>query len=292
MMGGEAAAAAMVGKVVTHVGKEAAEESKSIKKELLEQATRTPEFETAARNYAKRVALRQELLTSMYKPIARMLGVANHYFENDFEKDMATKLAEVPEEHLVAPKASIAAPAMQHLGFSLDEPDLKEMYLSLLATASDDRKRDSAHPSFVEIIKQLSAPELPFLESVLNREGRSTPLVRFKISTTGSEGYNIAMSHLVEATDATSQALRENRAATYVENWVRLGIVTVDYTQYLTDPEAYSWVETSGHYLGFKKHIARMPDKGLEYDKGVLVVTEFGRSFAQVVGATATIEAK
>ena len=68
---------------------------------------------------------------------------------------------------LVAPKASLAAPAMQQLGFSLDEPALKEMYLNLLATASDNRSNSAAHPSFVEVIKQLSAEETQILNTIV-----------------------------------------------------------------------------------------------------------------------------
>lgn len=281
----EIAAAALAGQVVSHAGKAIAEEEKSTKKELLEQAKETPEFAEAARQLAKRIAIRQEIVTNCYKPIAKLFGVANHYFDNEFENDLAEKLAEVPEEHIVAPKASLAAPAMLQLGFSLDEPDLKEMYLNLLATASDDRKQNSAHPSFVEVIKQLSSSEIGFLQSVLNRKGRSTPIVRFKINTAGLEGFNTVASHVVEATPETSRAITENMVATYVDNWSRLGIVTVDYGNYLTDPEAYAWVETSGHMIGIKKHLEPTPEKSVEYDKGVLVVSDFGRAFARVVGA-------
>src|SRR5688572_16495518 len=118
MTSGEIAAAALAGKVVTHAGKAIAEEEKSTKKELLEQAKTTPEFAEASRQLAKRIAIRQEIVTNCYKPIAKLFGVANHYFDNEFEKDMAEKLADVPEEDIVAPKASLAAPAMVQLGFS------------------------------------------------------------------------------------------------------------------------------------------------------------------------------
>lgn len=285
MTGGEAAAAALVGKVVTHVGKEAAEESKSIKKELLEQATKTPEFELAARNYAKRVALRQELLTGMYKPIAKMLGVANKYFEDDFEKDIAEKLADVPEENITAPRPSLAAPAMQQLGFSLDEPDLKEMYLNLLATASDNRKTDAAHPSFVEIIKQLSAAELPTLNRILLQQGRYTPVVQLKLVTANQEGWNVLAQHIINDVDSqTGTVVMRPHLATYIDNWIRLGLVEVDYASYVTAPDAYNWVDSRPELIMWRKRFESEETKTIDFDKGIISPTAFGLSFAEVVG--------
>ena len=49
----------------------------------------------------------------------------------------------------------LAIPAMESLGYSMDEPSLKDMYPGLIATATDDRREDAAHPAFAGI-KQLS----------------------------------------------------------------------------------------------------------------------------------------
>ena len=115
-----AAASALTGKVVEHAGKEIAKDSNSIRQGLTEQAKQTPEFADAARNKAKRIAIRQEIATMIYKPITDLFGISNKYFETEFESDMATKLADVPEENIIPPKPSLAAPAMQQLGYSLD----------------------------------------------------------------------------------------------------------------------------------------------------------------------------
>lgn len=221
----------------------------------------------------------------MYKPIAKMLGVADDYFKTDFASDMSEKLADVPEEHLTAPKPSLAAPAMQQLGYSLDEPDLKEMYLNLLATASDDRAKEKAHPSFVEVIKQLSGSEIRFLEAALNKEGVNTPLVRFKIITPGNEGYSIVLSHVVERSEHSTEAIDNNMYSTYIDNWVRLGLVTVDYTAYLTAPGAYAWVETCDQIIYLRNYLNdHYPERSVEYDRGMLAPTDFGKAFAAVVG--------
>lgn len=66
MTGAEVAGAAMVGKVVRNVGKETADERKAVNKELREGAKDSPYMEDASNSYAKRVAIRQALMTQMY----------------------------------------------------------------------------------------------------------------------------------------------------------------------------------------------------------------------------------
>lgn len=286
MTGAEVAGAAMVGKVVRNVGKETADERKAVNKELREGAKDSPYMKDASNNYAKRVAIRQALMTQMYLPIAKLFGVANKYFEPEgqFAQDMGEKLNDVPDEHLVAPKASMAAPAMQQLGFSLDEPDLKEMYLNLLATASDDRRASGAHPSFVEVIKQLSAEEVKFLESVLNAPGRSMPIVRFKLVNEDVPGYKTVLEHIVQDTEISRSAYVSGLGPTYVDNWVRLGLVSVEYGTYLTAEGSYDWVETSHQMTGVKQAVENMPGTSVEFDRGALSPTSFGKSFGTAAG--------
>jgi hypothetical protein len=284
MTGGEIAAAAVVGQVVKHAGKEIAKDSNSIRGELTEQAKQTPEFADAARSKAKRIAIRQEIATMIYKPITNLFGISNKYFENDFENDMAAKLAEVPEENIVAPKPSLAAPAMLQLGFSLDEPDLKEMYLNLLATASDDRKQEAAHPSFVEIIKQLSANEIKLLETLLSGLNYPLAIVRFKGRAENSGGSNLLRSNIIESTPASESAIATGYIATYIDNWIRLGLVTVNYDNYLVVSGAYDWVENTADMAQFRRVMKKNPTLSIDFDKGILRPTDFGHSFATAIG--------
>jgi demethoxyubiquinone hydroxylase (CLK1/Coq7/Cat5 family) len=179
MTGGEIVAA----KAATKAAAEIFGEDGTVKKELIEAAKSTPAFKAAADTRARRIAVRQHIMLNLYKPIARMLGVSKAYFDDQFAVDMAAKVDDVPEEHLTQPKASIAAPVMQGLTWSLDEPDLKEMYLNLLATATDDRRTATAHPSFAEIIKQLTAEEAKTLAGLVPQLRLGVTVVRAKKMT-------------------------------------------------------------------------------------------------------------
>lgn len=282
MTGGEAAAAAMVGKVVQHAGEQLVEEHKNVKQELLSVSKDSPHMARAANDYAKGIALRQAIVTKAYVHIAKWFGVAKEYFDDDFNKEMAEKLQDVPEENIVAPKPSLAAPAMQHLAYSLDEPNLKDMYLSLLATASDDRRSDNAHPSFVEVIKQLSSDETALLNYVL-LSGPPVPIVTFVIQTSGVEGQSTFQKHVLQTINTvTKEVVEIPKLAAYVDNWVRLGLVEVSYSSYVTRPGAYDWALERPEA---RRRMAVLEEnETFDLDKGFIRSTDFGKAFAEAVG--------
>ena len=106
------------------------------------------------------------------------MGVSKEYFEDTFPQEMGAEIAGVPDENLVTPPASVAVPALQGLSYTFEEPTFKEMYLNLLATASDDRRAEHAHPAFAEIIKQLAPSEAKLLNSALRLEASTVARVK------------------------------------------------------------------------------------------------------------------
>ena len=274
----------VVGKVAKEAGNKLVSESKLVGAELVAAAKDTEIFQGAVDNYATRIAIRQDILTKMYKPIAKMFKVSNKYFTDEFEKDMAEKLASVPEENLTAPKTSIAAPAMQHLGFSLGEPNLKDMYLELLATASDDRTQDDAHPSFVEVIKQLNSVEAELLKTVIE-DNIPIPIVTLKINNSGKTGGRLAQRNVIELLEASTGSPAENpRLGAYIDNWVRLGLAEITYTEWLAGAGAYDWVQDRPEYARTIALLAPEKDESIRVDKGMIRATDFGAAFSRAVG--------
>jgi hypothetical protein len=79
------------------------------------------------------------------------------------------KLRNVSETDIETPNPIVAGPVLEALKYAGHEETLREMYANLLANALDKNTKDDAHPSFVEIIRQLSPEEakmLVFLSSL------------------------------------------------------------------------------------------------------------------------------
>lgn len=75
-------------------------------------------------------------------------------------------LAERKAKNIKTPPLSLSGPLVMNMAFSADEPDLREMYARLLASAMDERSADGAHPSFVNIIQQLTSDEAKILKQI------------------------------------------------------------------------------------------------------------------------------
>lgn len=77
------------------------------------------------------------------------------------------------------PEAYVAVPAIQAISYSMNSEELRNLYANLLAKAMNSDTKDMVHPSFVEIIKQMS----PIDALVLNEITQSNyfPLVNLSI---------------------------------------------------------------------------------------------------------------
>jgi hypothetical protein len=254
---------------------------KQVKQQLLELAKDSPAMKAAAEDYARRIALKQAILRKLYEPLAKWMGASTAYFETDFATDMSEKLVGIPEEHLSAPEPSVAIPAMQGLGYSLGEPALKEMYLNLLTAATDDRVADTAHPSFAEIIRQLSARETPLLTEVLL--AGATPTAQLHRKRPDRVGTMLSSNHVVNVRDATTNVPVElPLLAMWIDNWVRLGLVDADYTHRAADTGAYDWIQHRPEFLRLVDSDPRGADS-VQIGEGIIQPTDFGKTFASVV---------
>lgn len=274
MTGGEIVA---VGKAAEAVGKKALAEDEKTKEVLLRIAEDTPEMAAAARSLAARTAVKERVKLLLYRPFARMLGVSQEYFEDTFPNEMGAKVADIPEENLIIPPANVAVPALQGLSYTFGEPNLKELYLNLLATASDDRRADQAHPAFAEIIKQLTPSETTVLNAVLRLEATAVARIKHELSDPPGS-FRVMMTHLLPLVKGTGEPKEEPQAPTWVDNWQRLGLVNVTYLEFRTDAGAYDWVQKRPEYVRLAKLITQ-----LNFDRGLMRTTDFGRQFLRAV---------
>jgi hypothetical protein len=283
MTGGELIPAATA--AVTSLAKKAVDE-KDDEGTLQAIAAELPNMKAAAESYARRTAIKQAVLLKVYQPLARFLGLSRDYFDTGFHEDMGEKVAKVPDEHLVTPSPSVAIPAMQGLGYSFGEPELKEMYLSLLATATDDRVAESAHPSFAEVIRQLSPREADLLLDTL-RSGL-LPVVRITRKVAEGEGGMTALNYVMPLTYEGSGGPKEEPSlAVWIDNWIRLGLVEVDYLRSFVDEDRYSWIHDRPEFTKLTETDPRGRE-GFDLERGILRVKDFGSRFLSAVSYDGT----
>jgi len=77
--------------------------------------------------------------------------------------ELPKKLSKRGGDEIISPEPHLAGPLLESLKYTGYKDSLREMYLNLLATSMDKDTAEKAHPSFVEIIRQLSSDEAKLL---------------------------------------------------------------------------------------------------------------------------------
>jgi hypothetical protein len=254
--------------------------------EILRAAGDDPKVKEAASNLGTTAVTLTKAINNVLIPLAAInfaFDKAKTYFSERFPNDLAEKAAGIPAENIVEPKASIAGPALQGLAFTHEESELKDMYLSLLATAIDDRVAGNAHPAFVEIIRQLSGEEAELIKPALRAQS-PIPIVQLRSKLVNGTSYNTVMRHLLDLHDSETQSpIQNNRLPAMIDNWVRLGLVEVLYDTYLTAEGRYSWAEQRPEFVELSEKL-NSNERILEAKRGIISRTELGKQFAAAVG--------
>lgn len=256
--------------------------------EIIKAAGDNPDVKEAGANLGQTALIITKTINNVMLPLAAVnfaFDKARVYFAERFSQELSSKASSIPAEQLVEPKASIAGPALQGLAFTHEEPNLKEMYLSLLATAMDGRIKAEAHPAFVEIIKQLNSEEAGLLQGLL-QSGASHAIVEIRITKNGEEGWNVLEKHILNLTSPmTGEPIETPRQEAMIDNWVRLGLAVVCYdgTRHIAGKDSYAWVDKRPEYLRYK---AREQSEAISIsvERGVLWPTALGIQFGRAVG--------
>src|SRR5574340_607055 len=207
-------------------------------------------------------------------PIAALnFGIerARIYFEKHFASDLSAKANSIPPQQVVEPKASVAGPALQGLAYSHDEADLKELYLNLLAASMDGRVSDKVHPAFVPVIQQLTSFEATLLRIYLGKSA-NFEIAELRLTEKSAGYWDVLYRHLLNLTElSTGKPVEVPEIAEIVDNWIRLGLVQVDYDKVVTGTgkEYYSWVTSRPEFIRLKS-TSETSTHELKFQQGIM----------------------
>ena len=210
---------------------------------------------------------------------------------DEMSRLVSEELKNVPQEKLTEPDPYVAVPAMQAFSYSMDCDELKKMYAKLLAKAIHMDEKNDVHPSYVEIIKQMSPLDAQALEFIYKQKTVAICNIRwqkksselwsgipmFRASTHG----RILYQHLVHASEDHSS---EVDITVSFESLNRLGLILIA-DDHCLNKERYKDFENSPLVIAFKEHMDSAPDSN-ENEVALLpsaaIMTAFGRVFAKV----------
>ncbi len=166
-----------------------------------------------------------------------------------YKESILSQVSKISKEKLIEPPLNIIGPAIEASKFYIDCDNLKLMFSKLIASSMNSDKAELAHPSFIDVIKQLS----PFDAIVLNELSKSLshPVISFRLDETVSTSFGTIgvtiIKNLVKLNCINS--INYNLLPKSIDNLVRLGLFDVSYEYELSPSTMYKDVDEYFHDL-------------------------------------------
>ncbi|SEK32616.1 DUF4393 domain-containing protein [Streptococcus equinus] len=211
------------------------------------------------------------VINSLFLPIDTWI-VKREYKLEEVKAILAEKLKDIPEDKLTTPEPYIAVPALEAISYSMDNEQLKNMYANLLARAMLKSEQSKVHPSFVEIIKQLSPNDALLFKEIMEHE--YSPIIHLSVVKDISNvnyHYNLNWKN------------NYNESNVSLSNLQRLGLIEIPFGKWYTNGKVYDIVRQTKSYNDIVKKLREQyPQNELHEDKSFVNTNALSKSFYEV----------
>lgn len=202
---------------------------------------------------------------------------------------LANSLSSISPDKIVSPEPYVAVPALQAISYSINREELSNLYANLLAKAMVLDTKESVHPAFVEIIKQLSPNDAIIFEKCTQRN--AIPAANFSIIMLQKGLHLVGSSPLQHtyfeiATDIEIPSISEEQIRVSLDNLIRVGLIKLNDFE-LKDNSSYAFVKSSEIYSEISKEFEKLNahEQTADYihiTKKCISVTPLGNQFHSI----------
>lgn len=176
----------------------------------------------------------------------------------------------VPAEYLTSPRLDIAIPAIEAMRYS----GLKREFALLIAATMDTELADDAHPSFIEILKQLTSDEVRMIAS-FPEPGQVIPFVN--INYTDRSGRIMSSLRYIVPEHLAETCERRRALGSYIDNLLRLNVIAAPSHLTINDERFYKELLAQPFIGAFEASVPQNLKASI--DRRVLCLTDFGHLF-------------
>lgn len=205
---------------------------------------------------------------------------------DSFKQELDSKINKIPLENITEAEMHIVGPTLEASKYYFEKEDLRNMFSSLIASSVDRSKSDFVHPSFVEIIKQLSsvdAQNIIFLSKGFN-DSLSFPIVKYNLKTEQGSTATILDNVLINQIEGHTIDLDSvNTCSTSLVNLERLGLIYIIYDSWLSEFDYNIFTDTDYfNNIQTKLTTSNTDYNSVDIQKGHVRLTTLGSNFVKV----------
>lgn len=192
------------------------------------------------------------------------------------------RLSRKKQEKLIPPDPRIAVPIIQALQFSADEEIIREMFLNLLANDMDIDNKNLIHPSYVEIVKQMSSLDAMLLKKLAPSASYYIKVINPKISPEPDSNLiytNVYPEWFLGYTIAQYTIFDISAALLHLQ---KFGLIDLMYDR-TADKDGYDEIEKSDLLQPiFCQYQAKNKNAFLKSTKSIVNINDYGKSFIEI----------
>ena len=194
------------------------------------------------------------------------------------------KLEKVKQSQIEEPDAHVAIPVLQALSYSMGSEELRNMYANLLAASMVKMTKDAVHPSYVELIKQMSPDEARILRFMAQKGRACQPLITLRIKLADGKGEIDQFKNfsILYRTVPDLQVRNPTSIAIAIDNLTRLGLLAIPEERFLTEDALYLPLENDSYMQSIKKSVVLTEKQGWEFHKHYIELSALGRAFVRI----------
>lgn len=199
------------------------------------------------------------------------------YAIDETKKLLEKKLENVDPDKIVEPEAYVAVPAIQAISYSMNSEELRNLYANLLAKAMNSDTKEQVHPSFVEIIKQLSPIDSLVFKMIMER--MPNPLI--DLIYKNDEGHSVTLK--TNIIDVDNKITTVEHASVSIDNLIKQNLIFVPEDSHYSNEHSYDRLIKSEYYLSQEQLYPPTKD-GFKFThkKRMIETTNIGSSFYEI----------
>ena len=191
-----------------------------------------------------------------------------------FKTELEDKLNAVPEDKRIEPNTQVICTALDNMRFCVEEEKLRDMFSSLIANSINSDKTNLVHPSYGEIIKQMTSLDASIF--LWMSKQNLLPIMKIKCkSASGISERDLSKSLIWKDWGNVDKVVAS------LDNLQRLKLIDISFDSYYTDEKVYEYLKQCPHIAALIKMYESRINEGWEmsFSNGVIKITEFGNNF-------------
>lgn len=201
--------------------------------------------------------------------------------EREFHVEKTKQLLEenlknVDPDKIVPPEPYVAVPTIQALSYSMNSNELRALYANLLSKAIYSDTKDSVHPAYVEIIKNLSPLDCKIFDFIMAKPTQEIGCYEIRVGKRGEPSYFVPFPLITEI-----EIESYNKIAASIDNLSRNKLVNQkDF--HFSDDNMYIPIRNTSFYRALEAGYKNDDSSELRPYKMSVKSTSFGRSFYNI----------